>query len=74
MNQEYGVNYNDIPATTIPYWNESCGEFFYTYEELNEKFNTFISKLNSYNPRKFVLDNLSIDVCEQKLIDLVINS
>ena len=73
MNQEYGVNYNDIPATTIPYWNESCGEFFYTYEELNEKFNTFISKLNSYNPRKFVLDNLSIDVCEQKLIDLVIN-
>ena len=74
MNQEYGVNYNDIPAKTIPYWNESCGEFFYTYEELNEKFNTFISKLNSYNPRKFVLDNLSIDVCEQKLIDLVINS
>jgi hypothetical protein len=68
------VNYNDILTTTISYWNKSCRKFFYIFKEINEKFNTFISKLNSYNPRKFVLDNLSIDICEQKLIDLVINN
>jgi hypothetical protein len=28
MNQEQNSSYNNIPATTIPYWNESCGEYF----------------------------------------------
>ena len=34
MNQEYGCNYADIFATTIPYWNEICGEFFYILVQL----------------------------------------
>lgn len=73
MNQEYGYNYQDIPATCIPYWDERCGEVFYNADDLNDTFKTFISKLCSYKPREYILENLSIDVCEQKLITMINN-
>ena len=37
MNQEEGINYPDIPATSIPYWDNRCGESFYNKEEFEEK-------------------------------------
>jgi hypothetical protein len=73
MNQEYGQKYDDIPATTIPYWDERCGEYFYNQEDFNKIFDLFISKLEIYKPREYILDNLSIDKCEEKLIDFVTN-
>ncbi len=71
MNQEYGSNYPDIPATSIPYWDSKCGEYFYNYEDINTTYNIFIENLEKYKPREYVLDNLSISVCEQKMLDLI---
>jgi hypothetical protein len=71
MQKEHGSNYPDIPATSIPYWDDCCGEFFYNWDELESKFDTFISKINEYTPRKFILENLSIEKCEEKLIALL---
>jgi hypothetical protein len=71
MNQENGSNYPDIPASTIPYWDERCGEFFYDKEELETTFQTFVSKLEEYRPRDYILETLSIPVCEKRLIDLI---
>jgi len=71
MNQEYKSTYNDIPGTTIPYWDERCGEFFYNNNDIEEKFNLFLSKIDIYKPREYVLENLSMEVCEKKLIKLV---
>jgi hypothetical protein len=71
MNQEYGYNYHDIPATVIPYWDERCGEFTYDMENFYEKFQKFLSKLETYQPRQYILENLSMDVCEKKFIDLL---
>lgn len=73
MNQEYGYNYHDIPATVIPYWDERCGEFTYDMENFYEKFQKFLSKLETYQPRQYILENLSMDVCEKKFIDLLNN-
>ena len=73
MNQTYGTSCDDIPATTIPYWDERCGEFFYRDHEFEKTFTLFISKLETYKPREFILENLSIDKCEEKLIDFVMN-
>jgi hypothetical protein len=73
MNQEYGAGYEDIPATTIPYWDERCGEYFYNLSELENKFNLFISKLETYKPRDYILENLTLEKCEQKLIDIIKN-
>ncbi len=71
MNQEHGYSYDDIPATSIPYWDERCGEFFYHENELESKFKTLISKLEQYRPREFIVENLSIEKCEDKLLELI---
>jgi hypothetical protein len=71
MNQEYQSSYSDITATTIPYWDERCGEYFYNIEDLPEIFSKFITNLNHYKPREYVLDNLTFDTCEKNLMDLV---
>jgi glycosyltransferase involved in cell wall biosynthesis len=71
MNQEYRQDYPDIFATVIPYWDERCGEYFYFKEEFEEKFDIFLSKLNNYNPRNFVLENLSISICEDKFLNIM---
>ena len=71
MNQEYGQNYDDIPATTIPHWDERCGEVFYKSEEFVKTFETFLSKLDTYKPREFILETLTEDICENKLIEII---
>jgi hypothetical protein len=42
LNQEQGSNYPNSPATTIPYWDERCGEYFYNMNEFDDKFNLFL--------------------------------
>ena len=71
MNQEYQSSYSDITATTIPYWDERCGEYFYNLNELHEVFPKFILNLNNYKPREYILDNVSIEKCNEKFIKLV---
>lgn len=68
MNQEYGANYNDIHATSIPYWNHNCGEVFYDKKDLNSTFELFISKLHKYKPREYIVQHLSIEKCKEKFI------
>ena len=71
MNQEYGYNYQDIPATCIPYWDNRCGEFFKSITELPFIFNIFTNNLKNYKPREYILENVSIDKCEKIFIDLI---
>jgi len=71
MRQEYGSNYQDIPATVVPYWDERCGEIFYQGSEFPQLFQQFLEKLPTYSPREYILENLSMDICEQRFIDLI---
>ena len=71
MSQEYGYNYPDIPGTVIPYWDERCGEFFYKVEELETTFNKFITKLETYCPREYIMEHLSPQKCGKRFIELV---
>ena len=73
MNQEYRSNYTNLPATTTSYWDNKCGELFYNINEFEVTYNKFIENINNYKPREFILDNLSIEVCENKLINLINN-
>jgi hypothetical protein len=71
MNQEYGSNYSDLQATSTSYWDSKCGEIFYSIDELENVYNKFINNIENYNPRKFIVDNLSIEACENKLIEFI---
>lgn len=75
MNQEAGQNYPDFPATSIPYWDEKCGEFFYDFKDMESIFDLFLSRLEHgfYKPREFILENLSMEICEKKMMDLIEN-
>tara|TARA_B100001287_G_C22660764_1_gene520231 strand:- start:1082 stop:1942 length:861 start_codon:yes stop_codon:yes gene_type:complete len=71
MNQEEGSNYLDIPATSIPYWDERCGEYFYNKDQFEKTYNKFINKLNRYKPREFVIENLSVKKCAENFKNLL---
>jgi len=70
MNQEYGPNYDNIPATVVPYWDSRCGEIFYKREHFDYTYRLFMSKLHQFNPRDYVLSNLTIEKCEQQFISV----
>jgi hypothetical protein len=74
MSQEVGGNYNNIPCTTIPYWDERCGEYFYEESELEKTFHIFTNKLDTYKPREYIHENLSVDVCFDKFNKLCDNT
>jgi hypothetical protein len=71
MSQEYGVNHPNIPATTIPFWDSRCGEYFYNESEFLSTFQIFLSRLETYRPREYILENLSSEICEKRFIDLI---
>lgn len=71
MSQEYGSNYPNIPCTSIAYWDERCGIYFYKVEEFETSYNEFINKLDTYNPRAYIMENLSPQKCGQRFIELV---
>lgn len=71
MNQEYGSAYGTISCTSVPYWDERCGEIFYDVNELEITFNKFVSKLQVYEPRKYIEENLSVEKCAKKLETLI---
>jgi hypothetical protein len=48
-----------VPATSVPYWDSTCGEVFYDFVDIEETFLRFCDKIEKYNPRQFVEENLS---------------
>ena len=48
-----------VPATSIPYWSDECGERFVNADDMEVTFDKFYSRIGEYNPRKYVEDNLS---------------
>jgi hypothetical protein len=73
MNQEYGSGYSNLPATTVSYWDNKCGEIFYNVSELENIYNKFMSNIENYKPREFIIENLSIEACENRLIEFISN-
>lgn len=71
MSQEYGSNYPNIPCSSIAYWDERCGVYFYKIEEFETSYNEFINKLETYNPRAYIMENLSPQKCGERFIELV---
>ena len=59
-----------VPATSVPYWSDECGERFFKYEDLEETFERFYSRIDEYNPRKYVEENLSYKASVDKLLEI----
>tara|TARA_Y100000741_G_scaffold200515_1_gene152531 strand:- start:619 stop:1473 length:855 start_codon:yes stop_codon:yes gene_type:complete len=71
MSQEEGANYPNIPCSNIAYWDERCGEFFYREEEFEDTYNKFMSKIDTYKPREYILEHLSPEKCSERFVELI---
>lgn len=56
-------NKKELLATSATFWNSSCGEIFYEFDEFENTITTFLNKIDTYKPREFVLNNLTNEIC-----------
>ena len=59
-----------VPATAVPYWSDECGERFFKYEDLDKTFEKFYSRIDEYDPRKYVVENPSYKASVDKLLEI----
>ena len=60
-----------VPATSVPFWDERCGEKFFTVDEMGETFDNFYARINDYNPKDYVHENLSFKSSVNTLLDIL---
>jgi len=60
-----------VPATSVPFWDERCGERFYSIDKLEETFDNFYARINDYDPKAYIKDNLSFEMSVKTLLDIL---
>jgi glycosyltransferase involved in cell wall biosynthesis len=60
-----------VSATSIPYWSDECGKVFYDRDDIEITFFEFCDKINEYNPRKYIEENLSFEKSVKKLMEII---
>ena len=60
-----------VPATSIPYWDDRCGEVFFNIDDLEVTFSKFYATLDKYDPKAFIKDNLSFECSVKTLLDIL---
>jgi glycosyltransferase involved in cell wall biosynthesis len=60
----------NIEATSVPYFDNRCGERFKGVEDLDEKLAMFMEKIDAsaYSPRDFVLESLTLRGCAARYL------
>ena len=58
------------PVSSVPYWDDSCGVKFKDAIEFNEKLNLFIGRHDKFEPRKFILNNLTLELSAEKYMQI----
>jgi len=53
------------PVTSVPYWDDRCGIKFKGIEDFEENLEAFTTKLGSFNPRAYILENLTLEKCAE---------
>ena len=60
-----------VPATSVPFWDKRCGEKFYNIDKLEETFDNFYARINDYDPKAYVKENLSFESSIKTLLDIL---
>lgn len=62
-----------VPASSVPYFNEKCGEKFSDFSSFKSMFNHFYKKSmnNEYSPRNYVVENLSLEKSASKMLEII---
>lgn len=60
------------PVSSVPYWDSRCGMKFKDINEFDQLLPQFLNQLesHSFEPRNYILENLTLEICAQKYLDL----
>jgi glycosyltransferase involved in cell wall biosynthesis len=63
----------DIPATSVPYWDERCGLKFKDASEFADTLDQFIDKQShgEFSPRDYIVENLTLQKCAGSFLKIV---
>jgi hypothetical protein len=63
----------DIPATSVPFFDERCGLRFNGADDFAARLDEFLEPLrsNAFSPRAFVLDNLTLEKCSAAYVEIL---
>lgn len=68
-------NWNDpiMPATSVPFFDEKCGDKFKNYTDFENKFNEFYANVlnRGYAPREYILNNLTLRKSGERMIQIL---
>ena len=68
-------NWNDpiMPATSVPFFDEKCGDRFKNYTDFENKFNEFYANVlnRRYAPREYILNNLTLRKSGERMIQIL---
>lgn len=64
---------NGIPATSVPFFDKTCGLRFKDLPDFEQKLNVFWNKVQSgyFKPRKYVLDNISLEKSGERMLEII---
>ena len=58
-----------VPATSVPYFSEQCGETFAGLPDFDGALDRFLGRRAAYQPRRYVAEHLSLDVSGRRYLD-----
>jgi glycosyltransferase involved in cell wall biosynthesis len=58
------------PVSSVPYWDDSCGIKFNSEIEFEEKLNLFMGIHARFEPRAFILNNLTLEISAEKYLQI----
>jgi glycosyltransferase involved in cell wall biosynthesis len=60
------------PVTSVPYFDERCGERFRDLQELETRIDPFMTKAVSglFEPREFIIENLTLEKCARDFANI----
>lgn len=58
------------PVSAVPYWDDRCGIKFTGADDFEARLEEFIQKLPDLRPRDYILENLTLEKCAQKYLDI----
>lgn len=61
------------PVTSVPYWDECCGNQFSSWTDFEAKWGSFweLARAGTFEPRKYILENLTLEKCAREYSNIV---
>ena len=71
LDKEY---WNHYPATTVPYFDESCGRIYKgkVDDACLHRLSQFLENLNKFNPRSYILENHSLSKSAARYVEILL--